>query len=126
MIVRSMLVATGLFLGSAGFAAVPAEPAGTATVSPGDDGSTPRPIRIWVTGKPAALDKASEQLNSIKDAKCRITNLRPGWIQTERIEKFDIREPKISLQELVLLVNFLLDLQHKLHISTMSMTAREV
>ncbi len=62
MIVRSMLVATGLLLGSAGFAAVPAEPAGTATVSPGDDGSTPRPIRIWVTGKPAALDKASDAL----------------------------------------------------------------
>lgn len=62
MLVRSMLVATGLFLGSAGFAAVPAETAVSETISSGDDGSTPRPIRIWVTGKPSALDKASDAL----------------------------------------------------------------
>lgn len=65
MFVRSMLLATGLLVGSAGLASASTEaPTGsqTAATAPGDDGSTPRPIRIWVTGKPSALDKASDAL----------------------------------------------------------------
>ena len=66
MVVRSILVAIALAATAPGMAAVPAESGGgTATdvTAPGDDGSTPRPIRIWVTGKPTALDKASDALS---------------------------------------------------------------
>jgi hypothetical protein len=66
MLVRSMLFATTLLFGSASLAATGGEARTgeeTAVTAPGDDGSTPRPIRIWVTGKPTALDKASDALS---------------------------------------------------------------
>jgi hypothetical protein len=61
MLVRSMLFATTLLFGTASMAATGGGE--TAVTAPGDDGSTPRPIRIWVTGKPTALDKASDALS---------------------------------------------------------------
>lgn len=72
-----------------------------------------------------ALDKASEQLNAILEAKCRVTNLRPGWLDTERVSKLKVTDPKISLQEMATLIEWIVCLPQTLHISTMSMTARE-
>lgn len=73
----------------------------------------------------AALDKACEQLNAQKGARCRVTNLRPGWINTERIAQFNVTDPKISIKDITLLIEWLLRLPQTLHISTISMTARE-
>ena len=72
-----------------------------------------------------ALDKASEQLNAVREAKCRITTLRPGWLDTERIRQLKVSDAKISLQEMATLIEWLVCLPKTLHISTMSMTARE-
>ena len=72
-----------------------------------------------------ALDKASEQLNAIKEADCRVTNLRPGWLDTERIRQLKVSDAKISLQEMASLIEWIVCLPNTLHISTMSMTARE-
>jgi NADP-dependent 3-hydroxy acid dehydrogenase YdfG len=72
-----------------------------------------------------ALDKASEQLNAIPETQCRVTNLRPGWLDTERIRKLNVSDPKISLQEMATLIEWIVTLPKTLHISTMSMTARQ-
>lgn len=71
-----------------------------------------------------ALDKASEQLNAIKEAHCRVTNLRPGWLDTERVAKFNINEPKIALTEMIQIIDWILMLPKTLHISNLSVTAR--
>lgn len=66
MFVRSTFIATALLFGSACIAAPTGESPTVETAAataPGDDGSTPRPIRIWMTGKPTALDKASDALS---------------------------------------------------------------
>lgn len=63
MFIRSVLVATGLLFAAVGSASTATNDSDASAVNaPGDDGSTPRPIRIWVTGKPTALDKASDAL----------------------------------------------------------------
>jgi NADP-dependent 3-hydroxy acid dehydrogenase YdfG len=72
-----------------------------------------------------ALDKASEQLNAIREAKCRVSNLRPGWLDTQRIRELNVSEPKIALSEMAQLIEWVVCLPKTLHISTMSMTARQ-
>ncbi len=72
-----------------------------------------------------ALDKASEQLNAIRETQCRVTNLRPGWLDTERIQKLNVSDPKISLQEMSTLIDWLIEIPKTLHISNLCMTARQ-
>lgn len=65
MIIRSMILAGALTLGTS---AVAAEQTVTQKAlleelqAAGDDGTTPRPIRAWFTGSKRALDKASDFL----------------------------------------------------------------
>ena len=76
--------------------------------------------------KKAALDKACEQLNAVKEAHCRVTNLRPGWMDTKRASKINVNnDPKISPYEVTTVIDWIIRLPKSLHISTMSMTARD-
>ncbi len=74
----------------------------------------------------SALDKASEQLNHVKEARCRVSTLRPGWIHTERIEKMNISDPQLSLQEVVTAVEWMIQLPKSMHIPSMSLLARSL
>ncbi len=65
MIVRSMIFAGALALGTSAMAAeqtVTQKAMLAELQAAGDDGSTPRPIRAWFTGSKPGLDKASDFL----------------------------------------------------------------
>ena len=53
----------------------------------------------------ASLDKMSEQL-SYQNSKCKIINVRPGWVDTPRVSH--INKKKISTQEIAEIIVFLL------------------
>ena len=72
----------------------------------------------------AALDKACEQLNHIPGSLCKVVNLRPGWIRTERIEKMKISDPCLEIQSVIDTVDFVLALPKNVHISSLAMVAR--
>jgi len=54
----------------------------------------------------AALDKAAEQLANIKGSKCKIINIRPGWIDVPRVAS--IMEPKIDPIHICEIIDFVL------------------
>lgn len=54
----------------------------------------------------AALDKASQQLAYNKNTKCKIINIKPGWIDIDRVNH--ITEPKIEPIELCKLISFMI------------------
>jgi hypothetical protein len=71
----------------------------------------------------SALDKATEQLNNIPESRCRVTTIRPGWIQTDRVKAMNLSEPQLSLQEVVSVVEWIVGLPNSMHIPTMSILA---
>lgn len=74
----------------------------------------------------SALDKAAEQLNNIRDARCRVSTIRPGWIHTERIEKMNISEPQLTLQQVVTTIDWIVQLPPTMHIPSISLLAKRI
>lgn len=72
-----------------------------------------------------SLDKASEQLNNIPDAKCRVTNVRPAWIATDRIKNIAINDNMLNPKDVVSIIEWLILLPSNLHIPLLSLRARD-
>lgn len=70
----------------------------------------------------SALDKAAEQLANIPGS-CRITNLKPGYIDTKSVEHVK-DHPKISIESMVDLVEFLINSSPSFTISSMTVLPR--
>lgn len=73
--------------------------------------------------KKAAIDHGSAQLNRVHNAKCRVTNLKPGWVRTPQIEHLKITEPQLEPEQITGLVDYILNLPKGMHISTLSVRA---
>jgi NADP-dependent 3-hydroxy acid dehydrogenase YdfG len=74
--------------------------------------------------KKAAIDHGSAQLNAVQNARCRVTNLKPGWVRTPQIEHLKISEPQLDPVEVAKLVAYILELPKGMHISSLSVQAR--
>jgi NADP-dependent 3-hydroxy acid dehydrogenase YdfG len=72
----------------------------------------------------SALDIASMQLNNIDDAKCRVSNIRPGWVKTKSIEHLNVQSPMLDPNEVAKTVEWLIQLPHNINISTLSIFAK--
>lgn len=72
----------------------------------------------------AALDKTCDQLNQISSAKCRVINIRPGWVRTPRIEKLQVQEPQLRSEDIAEIVRWVLSLPEHIQMTSMSLRAR--
>jgi len=70
-----------------------------------------------------ALDTACNQLNQIAEAKCRVVNLRPGWVRTPRVESLNIQEPMLTTAEVAQTLSWLIDLPSHMHVPSLTMLA---
>jgi NADP-dependent 3-hydroxy acid dehydrogenase YdfG len=82
------------------------------------DGIKPFPHKYAI--QKSALDKASEQLS--RQGACRILNLRPGYINTDRVKEID--QPKIPVEDIVDLIDTLLKLPAHMHVSNITVLPR--
>jgi NADP-dependent 3-hydroxy acid dehydrogenase YdfG len=69
----------------------------------------------------SALEKAVAQLNNIKDIRCKITIIKPGWIKNERTSKMNIKEPMLNMSHVIDLIEFILSLPADVHIPHVSL-----
>ncbi len=72
----------------------------------------------------ASLDKASQQLNNIKGAKCKVTTIRPGWVNTPSVSHLETKEAQLKMSELTQTLVWLLDLPQHIHIPAIDIQAR--
>lgn len=72
----------------------------------------------------AALDKATIQLNNIRDAKCRVTNIRPGWVNTPRIAHLKIQDPMLDVKDIAGTILYILSLPAHVNISLINLEAK--
>ena len=77
----------------------------------------------YATSK-TALDKACEQLNNTPRSLCKVVNIRPGWIATERIKEMRITDPCLEVKTIVEIIDFILELPTNIHITSLSISAR--
>jgi NADP-dependent 3-hydroxy acid dehydrogenase YdfG len=70
-----------------------------------------------------ALDMASLQLSNIPNTKCKIINIRPGWVRTPRIEKLNIQAPMLEAQDLGKLISLILELPPNMQIPSLKIKA---
>ena len=77
----------------------------------------------YATSK-TALDEACNQLNHVSGSRCRVVNLRPGWVRTERIEALGVTEPMLAPSDVAKMVQWIIEQPARLHIPTLTMLAR--
>lgn len=68
----------------------------------------------------SALDKASQQLNNIPDARCRVVNIRPGWVETNFNSQIDIQEPKLIPEDVAETLLWILSRDSRIHVPTIT------
>ncbi len=73
----------------------------------------------------AALEKAVAQLNNVQNVLCKVVLIKPGWILNERTSRMTVKDPMLSLQHVVDLVDFILELPFDLHIPSVSLCRKE-
>lgn len=71
-----------------------------------------------------ALDEACTQLNHVSGSRCRVVNLRPGWVRTERIEALGVTEPMLAPSDVAKMVQWLIAQPAHQHIPTLTLLAR--
>ena len=72
----------------------------------------------------ASLDTASMQLNNIGGAKCRVSNLRPAWVNTKSIAHLNVHDPMLAPQEVATIVLWLIELPKNVNVPCISVCAR--
>ena len=73
------------------------------------------------TFEKAALDKASKQL-SLSKSKCRVTNLRLGWVGNERIMKTFNPQSVITLDDVYDIISFIINSSSKFRACELSIS----
>ncbi len=71
-----------------------------------------------------ALDAASLQLSYSRDTRCRITNLRPGWTNTDSVRGFNVDGPKLEPIEVASMVAWLISGPSHIKIPSITMVAQ--
>lgn len=72
-----------------------------------------------------ALDSACIQLNQIGGARCRVVNVRPGWVRTPRIASLHVQEPVLDPIDVARTVSWILNLPKGVHVPQITLVARE-
>ena len=72
----------------------------------------------------AALDKACEQLSNIAGVKCRVVNLRPGWVRTPRVEHLNVTEPMLSPEDIAATIRWIIELPRNVNVPNIRLQAR--
>lgn len=70
----------------------------------------------------ASMDHACEQLQNVK-SRCRVINLRPGYVDTPRVR--EIQAPKLAIEDIVKTVQWCLDQPAHVYVRNVSIRARE-
>lgn len=74
----------------------------------------------------ASLDTASMQLNNIDGAKCRVSNVRPSWVNTNSIAHLNVKDPMLAPQEVAAIVLWLIELPKNVNVPCISICARKL
>lgn len=72
----------------------------------------------------AALDKASEQLSRLPDS-CRIVNIRPGYINTDRVSHVH-DQPKLDVSTVVDVIQSIVKWPDESYINTITLLPRKL
>lgn len=65
----------------------------------------------------AALDKACEQLQNV-DSRCKVLNIRPGFVETPRVKDYDY--PKLKVQDVVDVVDWCIKQPPHIYVRSLS------
>ena len=72
-----------------------------------------------------ALDSATLQLAYLKESRCRVTNLRPGWTNTKGIEGLKGDEPLLEPKEVAKVVAWIISSPEHIKIPSLTMVAHD-
>lgn len=73
-----------------------------------------------------SLDQACLQLSYAENTKCKVTNIRPKWVDTPRISSFNVQEIKLLPSDVADVIEYILKLPPNIHLSQLCIQAWSV
>jgi len=66
-----------------------------------------------------ALDTASRQLSNVRQSKCRVVNIKPGWVDTASVRSVDVF--KLAPQDVAEAVGWILERPSRVYVTSISL-----